>query len=50
MYLYFLDNKNKAPDAYKVFKVETNKECGKQIKILTLDRGRKYYGRYTEDG
>ena len=50
MYLYLLHNKNEALDAFKVFKAEVEKQCGKQIKIVRSDRGGEYYGRYTEDG
>ena len=50
MYLYILYNKNEALDAFKVFKVEVNKQCGKQIKIMRSNRGGEYYGRYLEDG
>ena len=50
MYLYILYNKNEALDAFKVFKVEVNKQCGKQIKIMRSNRGGEYYGRYMEDG
>ena len=50
MYLYMLHNKNEALDAFKVFKAEVEKQCGKQIKIVRSDRGGEYYGRYTEDG
>ena len=31
-----------------IFKVE--EQCGKQVKIVRLDRGGEYYGRYTENG
>ena len=50
MYLYILHNKNEALDVFKVFKVEVEKQCGKQIKIVRLDRGGEYYGRYMEKG
>ena len=50
MYLYLLNNKNEALDAFKVFKAEVEKQCGKQIKIVRSDRGGEYYGRYTENG
>ncbi|KAA8522096.1 hypothetical protein F0562_012590 [Nyssa sinensis] len=50
MYLYLLHNKNEVLDAFKVFKAEVEKQCGKQIKIMRSDKGREYYGRYTEDG
>ncbi|KAL6337594.1 hypothetical protein AAG906_037187 [Vitis piasezkii] len=41
---------NEALGAFKVFKAEVEKQCGKQIKIVRTDRGGEYYGRYTEDG
>ncbi|KAF7839613.1 Retrovirus-related Pol polyprotein from transposon TNT 1-94 [Senna tora] len=50
MFLYLLNNKNEALDAFKVFKAEVEKQCDKQIKIVRSDRGGEYYGRYTEDG
>ena len=34
MYLYRLHNKDEALDAFKVFKAEVKKQCGKQIKIV----------------
>ena len=49
MYLYLL-NKNEALDAFKVFKFEVERQCDKQIKIVTLDRSDEYYGRYSNDG
>ncbi|KAL4348515.1 hypothetical protein GQ457_17G027250 [Hibiscus cannabinus] len=50
MYLYMLHYKSEALEAFKVFKAEVEKQCGKQIKIVRTDRGGEYYGRYTEDG
>ncbi|KAL4333668.1 hypothetical protein GQ457_07G003260 [Hibiscus cannabinus] len=50
MYLYMLHHKSEALEAFKVFKAEVKKQCGKQIKIVRTDRGGEYYGRYTEDG
>ena len=50
MYLYMLHNKSDALEAFKVFKAEVKKQCGKQIKIVRTYRGGEYYGRYTEDG
>ena len=50
MYLYLLRTKDEALDAFKIFKAEVEKHCGKQIKIVRSDRGGKYYGRYTENG
>ena len=50
MYIYLLHNKNEALGVFKVFKAEVEKQCGKQIKIVRMDKGGEYYGRYTEDG
>ncbi|RVW13937.1 Retrovirus-related Pol polyprotein from transposon TNT 1-94 [Vitis vinifera] len=50
MYIYLFHNKNEALGAFKVFKAEVKKQCGKQIKIVRTDRGGEYYGRYTDDG
>ncbi|RVW82846.1 Retrovirus-related Pol polyprotein from transposon TNT 1-94 [Vitis vinifera] len=50
MYIYLLHNKNEPLGAFKVFKAEVEKQCGKQIKIVRTNRGGEYYGRYTEDG
>ena len=50
MYIYLLHNKNETLGAFKVFKAEVEKQCGKQIKIVRTDRGGEHYGRYTEDG
>jgi hypothetical protein len=45
-----LHNKNATYDAFKIFKDEVEKQCGKQIKIMRSNRGGEYYGIYTEDG
>ena len=50
LYIHILHNKNEASDAFKVFKAEVEKQCGKQIKIMRTDKCGEYYGRYTEDG
>ena len=50
MYIYLLHNKNEPLGAFKVFKAEVEKQCGKQIKIMRTDKCGEYYGRYTEDG
>ena len=49
MYLYLLLSKDKALGAFKVFKVEVGNQCGKHIKIVRSNRGREYYGKYTEN-
>ena len=50
MYLYLLNNKYGALDAFKVFKVKVEKQCGKQIKIVRLNRSGEYFDRYIENG
>ena len=50
MYIYLLHNKNEALGPFKVFKAKVEKQYKKQIKIVRTNRGREYYGRYTEDG
>ena len=50
MYLYMLHNKNEALDAFKIFKAKVEKQTGKPIKIVRIDRSGEYYGRNTEDG
>ena len=49
MYLYMLHSKNEALEAFKVFKAEVEKQCDMQIKIVRLDIGGEYYGRYIEN-
>jgi len=50
MNVYLLHNKSEALDAFKVFKVEVENQCAKQIKIVRSDRCGEYYGRYTKNG
>ena len=50
MYLYLLHKKSEASDVFKIFKAEVEKQRRKQRKIMRLDRGGEYYGRYTESG
>ncbi|XP_068655801.1 uncharacterized protein [Aristolochia californica] len=50
VYLYMLYNKNEALDAFKIFKVEVETQCSKEIKIMRSDRGGEYYGRYPKNG
>ena len=49
MYLYLLCPKDETVDAFKVFKIEVENQCGKHIKIMRLYRGGEYYGKYTEN-
>ena len=48
--VYLLHNKYEALDAFKIFKVEVENQCGKQIKIVRSDRGGEHYDRYTQNG
>jgi hypothetical protein len=50
MYLYFLNDIAEALNAFKIYKVEVEKQKEKKIKIVRSDRGGEYYGRYTENG
>ena len=50
MYLYLLHSKDEALEAFKVFKTKVENQCGKHMKIVRSDRGREYYGKYTENG
>ena len=50
MYLYFLNDKSEALDAFKVYKAEVEKQSGLSIKIIRSDRGGEYYGRFTDKG
>ena len=47
---YMLHSKDEALEAFKVFKVEVEKQCGKQIKVVRSNIGGEYYGRYTKNG
>ncbi|XP_075111761.1 uncharacterized protein LOC142181949 [Nicotiana tabacum] len=42
--------RSEALDAFKVYKIEVEKQMGAQIKIVRSDRGGEYYGRYTDKG
>ena len=44
-----LHNKDKVLDTLKDFKVEVEKQYGKQINVIKTYRGGEYYGRYNED-
>jgi hypothetical protein len=51
MYLYLLNDKVVALNAFKTYKVEVeNQKEKKKIKIVRSGRGEEYYGRYTEKG
>ena len=50
MYLYLLNDKSEALDAFKVYKAEVEKQSGLSIKIVKSDRGGEYYGRFIDKG
>lgn len=41
--LYLLYSKDEDFDAFKFFKIEVEKQCGKNIKVVRSDRGEEYY-------
>jgi hypothetical protein len=47
--LYLFHNKNEVLYAFKIFKAEVEKQCGKQIKIVRSNKDEEYYGKYKED-
>ena len=50
MYLYLLNDKSKALDAFKVYKAEVEKQSRLSIKIIRSDRGGEYNSRFTDKG
>ena len=50
IYIFSLYDKCETLDAFKIYKAEVEKQLGKQIKIVNLDRGGEYYDRYIERG
>ena len=45
-YVYLLHEKSQAVDALEVYIVEVERQLDKKVKIIRLDRGGEYYGRY----
>jgi len=50
MYLYLLNHKDEALDAFKIYKEKVEKQKDRKIKIIRSDMGGEYYGRYTDKG
>ena len=50
MYLYLLNDKSEALDAFKVYNAEAEKQYGLSIKIVRSYRGGEYYGRFIDKG
>ena len=50
MFLYFLNDKAEALNAFKTYKVEVEKPKDRKIKIIRSDRDGEYYGRHIEKG
>ena len=44
MYLYLLFEKAEALDAFKIYKVEVERQTEMKIKIVRSNRGGEYYG------
>jgi len=49
MYLYPLNDKDEAVDAFKSYKTTVENQINKKIKIVRSNKGGEYYGRYTEE-
>lgn len=49
VYLCMLRHKSEALEAFKIFKTKVKKQHDKKIKIVRIDKGCEYYGRYHED-
>ena len=45
-YIYLLHEKSQAMDALEVYIVEVERQLDKMVKIIRLDRGGEYHGRY----
>ncbi|XP_022892000.1 uncharacterized protein LOC111406867 [Olea europaea var. sylvestris] len=48
--VYLINNKSHALEKFKIFKLEVDKQCGKNIKVVRFDRGGDYYEKYDEFG
>ena len=48
--VYLLHYKCEALDSFKIFKIEVENQCAKQIQIVRSYRGGEYYGRYIKNG
>ncbi|BFG20843.1 hypothetical protein CerSpe_071170 [Prunus speciosa] len=49
-YLYLIVEKSQAFEMFKIFQTEVERQLEKKIKIVRLDRGGEYYGRFDEGG
>ncbi|RVW35834.1 Retrovirus-related Pol polyprotein from transposon TNT 1-94 [Vitis vinifera] len=49
-YVYLMHEKSQAIDIFEMFITEVERQLDKKIKIVRLDRGGEYYGRYDESG
>lgn len=49
-YIFHISEKSSVFECFKVFKREIEKQLDLVIKIVRLDKGGKYFGRYTEAG
>ena len=43
IYLHFVNHKEEAFDAFKIHKVEEERQKERKIKIVRFDRGEEYY-------
>lgn len=49
IYLYLLNEKIQALNAFKTYDAEIKSQSKKKIKIVKFDRWENYYGKYTEN-
>ena len=49
-YIYLLHEKSQAVNALEVHITEVERQLGIKMKIIRLDRGGEYYGKYCESG
>lgn len=47
-YIYLVNHKDGALDAFKIYKAKVKKQKERKIKITRLKRCEEYYGQYTE--
>lgn len=49
-YLFLIKEKSESLDKFRIFWTEVEKQLGKVIKVVKLDRGGEYYGKHGDDG
>ena len=49
-YVYLISDKSQSLEKFKIFKIEVEKQYGKEIKIVKFDCGGEYYGKASKIG